>query len=139
MTPLPAQYANAVTFSFGDSPGMADELLGLVIAGKKIATCGARRDFGPGKEALPQVGRRDVILDGQGRPAAVVETIELNFRRFGEVDEQFAFDEGEGFRTLQHWRDGHRRYFERNGGWTEDMELVCERFRLIAVLERGHE
>jgi uncharacterized protein YhfF len=136
MTHLPTQYTGAVTFSFGDSPKMADELLGHVMAGRKTATCGARRDFGPGKEALPEIGRRDIVLDGQGRPAAVIETIELTVRRFDQVDEQFAFDEGEGFRSLQHWRDGHRGYFERNGGWSEHMELFCERFRLIEVLAR---
>ena len=52
------------------------------------------------------------------------------------MDEQFAYDEGEGFRTLAHWRDGHREFFERNGGWFEDMELICERFRLVEVLPR---
>lgn len=135
MTALPAAYSGAVTFSFGDSPQMADELLALVVAGTKTATCGAVRDFGPGKSALPEVGRRDVVLDGRGEPAAVIETIEVVRRRFNEIDEQFAFDEGEGFRTLDHWRSGHRDYFERNGGWAEDLELVCERFRLIEVLK----
>jgi hypothetical protein len=27
-------------------------------------------------------------------------------------------------------------YFERNGGWSEDLELVCERFKLVEVLPR---
>jgi broad specificity phosphatase PhoE len=40
--PLPRDsYASAQNFSFGDSPTMADELLALVIAGTKTATCGA--------------------------------------------------------------------------------------------------
>lgn len=129
-------YAGAVTFSFGDSPAMADELLALVLAGTKTATCGALRDFGPGKAEPPVVGRRDVVLDGAGRPAAIIETIEVTIRRFSEMDEQFAYDEGEGFRTLAHWRDGHRDFFERNGGWSEDMELICERFRLVEALPR---
>ena len=125
-----------VTFSFGDSPAMADELLALVLAGTKTATCGAVRDFGPGKDAPPVVGRRDIVLDGAGRPAAIIETVEVTIRRFGEMDQQFAYDEGEGFRTLANWREGHRDFFERNGGWSEDLELICERFRLIEVLPR---
>ena len=132
MTKLPPQpYAAAVTFSFGDSPEMADELLALVLEGRKTATCGRASDFGPGKAELPMVGRRDVILDGQGRPAAVIETEEVTFRRFDEMDEDFARDEGEGFGTLAEWREGHRDYFERNGGYAPDMTLVCERFRLV--------
>lgn len=129
-------YASAVTFSFGDSPALADELLALVLAGKKTATCGALRDFGPGKEALPEVGRRDVVLDGQGLRAAVIETLEVNIRRFDEVDAGFARDEGEGDLSLDGWRAGHQRYFERNGGFSPDMQLVCERFRLVEVFSR---
>ena len=34
-------YADANTFSFGDSPELAEELLALVLAGTKTATCGA--------------------------------------------------------------------------------------------------
>ena len=124
----------AVTFSFGDSPEMADELLALVLAGIKTATCGALRNFPDGSPDKPVVGRRDVVLDGKGRRAAVIETIEVVIRRFDEVDEAFAHDEGEGFRTLADWREGHQRYFERNGGYAPDMELVCERFRLVEPL-----
>ena len=135
MTALPERYAGAVSFAFGDSPAMADDLLALVIAGTKTATCGAARDFGPGKADLPVAGRRDIVLDGRGVPAAVIETLEVTRCRFDQIDERFAHDEGEGFRTLAYWRDGHRAYFERNGGWSEDMELVCERFRLVEVLK----
>jgi uncharacterized protein YhfF len=132
-------YAGAVTFSFGDSPEMADELLALVIAGTKTATCGALRDYGEGKEPLPAVGRRDVVLDGHGRRAAVVETVEVTVRRFDEVDERFALDEGEGDRTLADWRESHKAFFERHGGFSPDMELMCERFKLVEVLDPGKE
>ena len=129
-------YADANTFSFGDSPEMANHLLDLVLAGIKTATCGALRDFPEGSAARPQVGRRDVVLDGRGRRAAVIETVEVAIRRFDQVDEQFAFEEGEGFRMLVEWREGHRAYFERNGGFSLDMALLCERFRLVETLPR---
>jgi uncharacterized protein YhfF len=131
------RYAEAERFSFGDSPEMADELLALVIAGTKTATCGALRDFPPGSPKRPAVGRRDVVLDGQGRPAAVILTVEVEERRFDEVDEAFARDEGEGLRTLAEWRAAHAAYFGRNGGFAPDMMLLCERFRLVGVLDRG--
>ena len=127
-------YAAAQTFYFGDSPQMADDLLALVLAGTKTATCGALRDYPPGSPAMPVVGRRDVVLDGRGNRAAVIESLEVTIRRFDEVDEAFAYDEGEGFRTLADWRNGHKEYFERNGGFSPDMELVCERFKLVEVL-----
>lgn len=132
MTNLPPQYADAVTFSFGDSPEMADDLLALVVAGTKTATCGAVRDFGEGGEPMPEVGRRDVVLDGEGRPACVIETTEVTVRAFDNVPRDFAEAEGEG--SYDQWRKGHIAYFTRNGGWTSDMELVCERFRVVEVL-----
>jgi uncharacterized protein YhfF len=128
--------SNTVSFAFGDSPEMADALLALVLSGKKTATCGRASDFGPGKAALPEIGRLDLILDGNGRPGARIETLEVTFRRFDEIDADFARDEGEGFATPAEWRDGHRDYFERNGGCAPDMTLVCERFRLVEALER---
>jgi len=129
-------YADATSFAFGDTPQMADALLALVLAGTKTATCGAVRDFPEGSPARPQVGRRDVVLDGRGRRAAVIETVEVTVRRFDEIDEHFAFEEGEGARTLAQWRNDHRAYFARNGGFSPDMELLCERFRLVEIIPR---
>lgn len=129
-------YADATTFVFGDTPQMADELLALVLAGTKTATCGALRDFPKDSAARPQVGRRDIVLDSRGRRAAVIETVEVTVRRFDEIDEAFAADEGEGLRSLADWRDSHQAYFTRNGGFAPDMELLCERFRLVEIIPR---
>ena len=131
--------ADVTTFAFGDTPQMADELLALVLAGTKTATCGALRDFPEGSAARPQVGRRDIVLDGRGRRAAVIETVEVTIRRFDEIDAQFAAEEGEGLRTLVGWRESHQAYFARNGGFEPGMELLCERFRLIEVIPRPND
>ena len=40
-----------------------------------------------------------VALDGAGRPRAVLQTLELTQHRYDQVDEAFAFDEGEGDRA----------------------------------------
>ncbi len=127
----------AVTFTFGDSPELADELLALVLAGRKTATCGALRDFGD-REPVPAVGRQDVVLDGQGCRAAVIETVSVELKRFDEVDADFARAEGEGDLSYGYWREAHEAYFARNGGYSPDMILVCERFQLMEVLDRNH-
>ena len=75
-----------------------------------------------------------VMLDGAGRPLAVIETVELTLCRFDEVDATFAYDEGEDDRTLATWRSAHRRYFTRLGQFAEDMALWCERFRVVEHL-----
>lgn len=118
------------TFSFGDSPALADELAALVLAGIKTATCSAA-NYG----AAPQVGSRSVVLSGTAQPLAVIETVGLTVQRFNEVDAAFAYDEGEGDRSLAYWRDAHRRYFTRLGQFAEDMLLYCERFRVISRID----
>jgi uncharacterized protein YhfF len=117
-------------FSFGDSPELADELAELVLAGKKRATCWAA-----GEGPKTHVGKQWVVLDGSAVPIAVIETIELTQRRFDEVEAAFAFEEGEGDRTLASWRRAHRNYFGRQGTFAPDMPLYCERFRLLARLD----
>jgi uncharacterized protein YhfF len=117
-------------FSFGDSPQLGDELAALVLAGKKTATCWAA-----GEGPKTEIGKQWVVLDGSGVPVAVIETVELTQRRFDEVDAAFAFDEGEGNRTLASWRRAHRNYFSRQGTFAPDMPLYCERFRLVMRLD----
>lgn len=126
----PGQYRDLPCFAFGDNPRLADELLDLVLAGKKTATCTT-----PDDPLLPDTrpGARWIVLDGRGEPACVIETVEITTRRYNAVDAAFAFDEGEGDRSLAYWRQAHRDYFGRQGKFSEDMVLVCERFRLIEV------
>lgn len=126
--PVPEQYRDLRTFAFGDSPALADELLELVIRGVKTATCSTEDEPNTSRP-----GERWVVLDGHGAPHCVIETIEVTYRRFNEVEADFAFDEGEGDRSLAYWRDAHRSYFGRLGRFSEDMMLMCERFRLVEV------
>jgi ASCH domain len=76
------------SFSFGDCPAAADECLELVRIGRKTATCWAASEGEKGAE----VGKRWIVKDGQGRPGAIVETVELTRRRFEEADEALAYD-----------------------------------------------
>ena len=123
--PIPERYQHLRTFAFVDSPELADELLELVIKGVKIATCST--------EDEPNSGERWVVLDGRGEPRCVIESTEVTYRRFNEIDATFAHDEGEGDRSLAYWRGAHRAYFGRLGRFSEDMMLMWERFRLVEV------
>lgn len=125
-----ARFDGAQAFRFGDGPELCAALTRRVIDGAKTATCGALRDFLPGER--PEVGRRDVACLWNWEPAVVVETTDVVLRRFDEVPEAFALAEGEG--DFQQWWDGHVRYFERNGGWSADLPVLCERFRVVEVL-----
>jgi uncharacterized protein YhfF len=126
---VPDRYQALRAFAFGDGPELADELLDLVLRGIKTATCSTQDEP---KTSLP--GERWIVLDGHGAPRCVIESTEVTYRRYSEVDAKFAFDEGEGDRSLKYWREAHREYFSRQGSFSEDMMLMCERFRLVEIL-----
>jgi uncharacterized protein YhfF len=127
-------YPGAETFKFGDSQTLSDQLIALIRAGKKTATCGALRDFGESGEALPVPGRRDIALNWDDTPALVIETVEVTITRFCDVTDDFALAEGEN-EDLAGWQRDHQAFFERNGGFDPEMELVCERFKAIQDLK----
>jgi GNAT superfamily N-acetyltransferase len=81
-----------------------------------------------------------VVTELDGTPRAVIRTTRLERRRFRDVDAAFAWDEGEGDRTLEDWKDGHRRFFAREmsavgRAFDEDMEVDLERFELLYPFE----
>jgi uncharacterized protein YhfF len=54
------------------------------------------------------------------------------------VDEEFAWTEGEGDRSLGYWREAHIRFFTAGGPPPEDdTEVVLERFGLLWPLPAG--
>jgi uncharacterized protein YhfF len=125
-----------VAEAWGDSPRLADELGALIVAGTKTATCSALWEYEAEGSALPEVGLKTIVLDGNNAPLCIVETTEVAVLPYNEVDARFAYEEGEGDRSLEYWRDAHWRFFSRtlpNIGRdpTMDMPLVCERFRVI--------
>ena len=121
-------------FAFGDTPEMNDTSLAQIIAGTRTAAFAPLRDLGPGGEPLPSVGDRFVILDSQQRPGAVIEEIEVFHCKARYLTEAFARECGaEDFAA---WRQRQIDFINRWGGWSEDLDLVCDRFRLVEVLPR---
>jgi uncharacterized protein YhfF len=118
-------------WGFGNTEEMASDLGRLVRDGPKRATASLRSDY-DGDEPMPGVGDLGVILDGRGEPLCVIRTTSVEVRRFGDVDAEFAWTEGEGDRSLAYWRDAHIRFFAAaKRPFSEDTEVVLERFELL--------
>lgn len=132
---LLARYPGAVPTRFGDSAALSARLLALIAAGAKTATCGALAHYHEDGAPLPQVGQIMVALDHDDRPVIAYEVIDVTIRPFSDIPADFALAEGEG--DFADWRAGHIDYFNRNGGFDPDMGIVCERFRLVEVLDEG--
>jgi uncharacterized protein YhfF len=133
--PTTLEVVTPPAWSFGATPEQADELLGLVLDGSKTATAGALWDYEAEDEPLPEVGTLGIVLDGAGHPRVLIETTEVSVVPFDEVTEEHAFLEGEGDRSLEHWREVHERFFREvathDRGFSPDLPVVCERFRVV--------
>jgi uncharacterized protein YhfF len=99
-----------------------------VLRGEKTATAGLPE---PGEDhGVP--GDRCLLLGFDDEPVGIVELTEVRVVPAGEIDLQFARDEGEGFRSLDEWREAHERFFERP--LPDDTPIVAIRFRLVERL-----
>lgn len=122
-------------WQFGDNP---DYLARLVIEGIKTATCSGLVFYEIENEPLPSVGDYSIILNSKDEPLAIIKTVDVNILPMNEVPKDFAIAEGEGDRTYQYWKETHKKFFTEELSkiglqFSEDMMLVCERFKLVDV------
>ncbi len=123
-------------WSFGNSPEMASELAGLVISGTKTATASLFETNKLEPAKAPVDAGYSVVTTFEGEPLCVIQTTEIRHVPFCDVDGTFAYDEGEGDRTLEAWRKGHLAYFTREAAelgfdFDENSIVCCERFQLL--------
>ena len=131
--PIPPGYQ---AWGFGDSPDAADKLGALVKQGIKTATASLVWVYEAEGETFPEAGDYSIILDGEGKPICIIRTTRVYVCPFNEVDDEQAYLEGEGDRSLNYWREVHWRFFGRECdqiGRTpeETMPVLCERFELV--------
>jgi uncharacterized protein YhfF len=122
---------------FCDNRECANKLAALVLAGTKRGTTCLAID--PEDDRLPVVGDVTVVTDYDGKSQCVIRLTDVQVKPFAEVDEQFAYDEGEGDRTLAYWKEAHRKFFMRRceelkTEFSEDLEVVCQRFEVLYPL-----
>jgi len=120
-------------FAFGDSPELADELAELVVTGPKRATVGWVEAAKRSGETLPEVGDYSIVLDGAGHPCCAIKTTETRRGPLLSVDEAFAWDEGEGDRSLAWWLEAHRAFFAR---CSADLGLPFDETESALLFER---
>lgn len=121
---------------FGDTPALADELLALVLKGQKQATCELKRRFDSRNIPMPKAGDYWMITNGQGEPKSIIQTTQVDLCSVKDVDAKFAWDEGEGDRSLSYWKAEHDAYYHRQAKrdgflYSDDIICVCERFKRV--------
>ena len=129
---------------FGFPGPLRDQLVTAIRNGTKTSTTSALIEYTIGAEALPEVGERQIVIDSDGKPAAIIEISAVKRVRLSDVDVQHARDEGEGFESVEEWRRGHEEFWHGDEMRayvgdpefvvTDSTELVLERFQLVRLL-----
>jgi len=128
-----AQAGEYDAWQFGDDP---DALAQLVLDGIKTATASAYPLYALEGEPLPEAGQYSVILNARDEAVCVIRNTRVTVVPYREITAAHAFREGEGDRSLAHWRRVHEAFFTNDmaaSGLTfdESMPVVCEEFEVV--------
>jgi uncharacterized protein YhfF len=144
--PLRDDLAGLESWGFAFPGPLRDELTELALAGTKTTTAGLWAEMEADSEALSRPGAREVLLDSDERPVAVIETVDCRVVRLADVDDRHAIDEGEGYADAAAFRVSHERFW--NGyidelrasigpdfALDDDTLVVLQRFKVVERLE----
>jgi uncharacterized protein YhfF len=143
---LPTDLRGLPAWGFAFPGPLRDQLTALALAGVKTTTAGLLAEMEADGESLPVPGEREVLLDSDERPVAVIETVECRVARLADVDDRHAIDEGEGYADAAAFRISHERFWN---GYLDDLRrrlgpefsidddtlVVLQRFRVVERLE----
>lgn len=123
------------SFRFCLDEKSANELLELVLSGKKRSTASSLLSYEKEGSRPPKVGDFSIVTDWDGVPRCVIETTAVNVYKFRDITFEICKREGED-ECLETWREGHRRYFLEDGNdlgyeFSEDMQVVFEDFEVV--------
>lgn len=120
-------------WQFGSSP---DELLKLVLDGTKRATASLHALYELEDEKVPQKGTYSVILDSDNNARCIIRNTKVIVQPYKDFDEEFAYIEGEGDKSLAYWQRVHTEFFNEesrqcNLEFTGDSLVVGEIFEVV--------
>ena len=121
---------------FGTPGAFREELNALVLAGKKKATAGTLEwDYQAEGESIETVGEKLAVLNSAGAHVATIEATRVEVVNYSEVPDEFALAEGEGDLSGDDFREGHFRYWSRQGlSIQADTQIVLLYFDLVEVI-----
>ena len=134
-TGRPADTPCLESFHFDLTEKWANELLRLVLEGKKRATSSSLTCYELEGARVPAPGDLSIVTDWAGEPHCVIETTQGDILPFRDVTFALCRLEGEDD-CLDSWRRSHINFFTAEGReagyvFTEDMPVIFEQFRVI--------
>ena len=134
-TGWPADTPCLESFHFDLTEKWANELLRLVLEGKKRATSSSLTCYELEGARVPAPGDLSIVTDWAGEPHCVIETTQVDILPFRDMTFALCRLEGEDD-CLDSWRRSHINFFTAEGHeagyvFTEDMPVIFEQFRVI--------
>jgi len=123
------------SFHFDLNEKSANELLELVLIGKKRATASSMLAYEKENCRAPRVGDLSIVTDWDNNPRCVIETTAVTIYKFKEITFDICKREGED-ECLETWQKGHAHYFTLDGKelgyeFSEDMPVLFEDFKVV--------
>lgn len=133
---LPEIPGTPEAWAFGAGKEMEDELAELVVAGTKRATATSLEGILVDGDPMPRIGGHSVIYDGSRIARCIIRTSAVHVAPLDSVSEAFAWQEGEGDRSVEYWLEGHRRFFrtehEKLGiPFSDSIPVIFEEFVVV--------
>lgn len=124
------------SFHCGGTASEADRFAGYSLDGPKRASTALVAEMAYDGDAMPGDGSYWVVTGSIGQPLMLIRTCKIEVAAFVSANEGFAWDEGEGDRSLRSWRADHIEYFGRSCcrigiEWSEELDTVFERFEVL--------
>jgi uncharacterized protein YhfF len=123
-------------FGRQDHPDEINHLNELILSGAKRATAKPLAYYTSEQEAVPQVGDYHILLDGDMKPVAIIQTVVSELIPFLRISAEHAYNEGEGDLSLADWRTRSIEKFTQLAGaydnsFSEEQPIVSETFKVV--------
>jgi len=127
--------------TYGDSEEPSQELISLIIAGRKRAGTSLLWAYETEEQPVPRPGDIEIVLDHRNEPRVIARITGVAIEEFRNVSVEHAMIEGEGDGSLEHWRAAHWEAFgiecARLGREPrDDILVVCSVFEVLKLLPK---
>jgi uncharacterized protein YhfF len=124
---------------FCDNEKDANELVQLVLEGKKRGTASLYILYQIENERIPCVGDLSILTDWDGKAKCIIKNKNVSVLPFKEILTEHARIEGEGDKSLEYWRRAHRSVFKRETDrmgieFNEELLVVFEEFEIVYLI-----
>ncbi|GEP19259.1 ASCH domain-containing protein [Pediococcus argentinicus] len=123
-------------FGEQDNPEQINRINEQLLTGQRNSTSKPLAYYASEQEAVPQVGDYYVLLNGDMKPVAVIETVVSELIPFLRVSAEHAYNEVDSDQTLESWRTNSKENFEKlmqkyDAHFNEENPIVCEVVKVV--------